>query len=349
MEQRYTFDISTGALLRILVVIVFIVLFLLLWKVLAGVFLAIILAATIEPVILFMRKAHIPRFATVILVYLVGIAILGGMLYLVLPNLFFEFRDLSNTLPERYSGLAQSLHQRLPLISLPDIGEGGLGQIFQNFRSESGVAASDLFSFAFSFFGGVLSVILIFVISFYLSLEERGMEKFLGSLVPTRHKEYVFDLWRRVQQKLSRWMQSQIILILFVGLTMFPILWGIGVEYALTFAIVVSLLEIIPVIGPILGTVILFLLILLQSPMLALVAVGAYVLIQQVQANFIIPAVVSRAIGLNPVVIILLLIAGGALAGVWGAILAIPLGAVAAEFLRDIKDIRSVGQQSELG
>ena len=141
-------------------------------------------------------------------------------------------------------------------------------------------------------------------------------------------------------------MQAQVILMLFVGLTMFPILWGIGVEYALTLAIAISLLEIIPVIGPILGTVLLFLMILLQSPMLAAVAIGAYILIQQVQANLVIPAVVSRALGLNPVIIILLLIAGGALAGVWGAILAIPVGAVAAEFLRDIKDTRGSGQQS---
>ena len=109
MEQRYIFDISTGALLRILLLVVFVMLFLLLWKVLAGVFLAIVLASAIEPVILFMRKGHIPRFLSVIVVYLVGLGILGGMLYLVLPNLFFEFRDLSNNLPDRYGGFYESL------------------------------------------------------------------------------------------------------------------------------------------------------------------------------------------------------------------------------------------------
>ena len=337
MDQRYTLDISIGTIFRIVLVIAFIALLLLLWKIVAGLFLAIIIAAALEPIIRFLGKWHIPRPVSVVGAYLFGLMVLGGVAYLIFPNLFFEFRDLSSTLPDRYAELIRSFNQQIGILALPEVNGEGLGNFFENLRDQMGLATSDFFSFAFSVFGGVISVVLMFVISFYLSLQENGIEKFLASIVPKDHREYTLDLWNRIQHKLSKWVQAQLILMLFVAFTLFPIFWALGIKYALTLALLAALFEVIPVIGPIIAGIILFFFILLQAPSLAVIAVIIYILLQQVQAHLVVPAVVSRALGINPVIIILLLIVGGTLAGFWGAILAIPLGAVVGELLKDLR------------
>ena len=337
MDQRHTLDVSTGTILRFVTIGVALALLLFLWKVVAGLFLAIIIAATVEPAVQFFKRHHIPRPVSVGVIYGLGLAILAGMFYLVVPNLFFEFRDFSTTFPDRYAEFISSFNQTVGTFSLPEIGGGNLGNFFENIRNQTGIATSDFFGFIFSIFGGVLSVIFVFVISFYLSLEERGIEIFLRSLIPKTHHEYAFDLWRRIKKRLSMWVRAQVILMLFVGLVMFPILWALGIKYALTLAILLALFEVIPVIGPIIAGAILLLFVLIQSPVLALIAFGVYVILQQIQAHLIVPTIVSRALGLNPVVIILLLVVGGSLGGVWGAILAIPFGAVINELLSDIR------------
>lgn len=336
-DQQYTLDISIGTIFRIVIVVAFVALLMILWKIVAGLFLAIIIAVALEPIIRFLGKRHIPRPVSVTVIYLLGLVILGGAAYLIFPNLFFEFRELSSTLPDRYAEFMRSFNQQVSVVSLPEVSGEGLGQFFEGLRNQTGLATADFFSFAFSVFGGVVSVVLTFVISFYLSLEERGIEKFLSSILPKDHHEYVLDLWNRIQRKLSKWVHAQLILILFIAFTLFPIFWALGIKYALTLALLAALFEVIPVIGPIIAGAVMFFFILLQSPALAVIAVAIYILLQQVQAHLVIPAIVSRALGMNPVIIILLLVAGGTLAGLWGAILAIPLGAVVGEVFRDLR------------
>ena len=339
-NQRYTLDISTGTILRFVTIGIALTLLFFLWKIVAGLFLAIIIAATVEPAIQFFGRHHIPRPLSVGAIYGLGILALGGLFYLVFPNLFFEFRDFSATFPDRYAEFIHSFNQTVGAFgafSLPEVDGSGLGNFFENIRNQTGLGASDFFSFIVAAAGGVLAAVFVFVISFYLSLEESGIEKFLRSLIPQSHHEYAFDLWRRIKGKLSKWVRAQLILMLFVGFVMFPVLWALGVKYALSLAILVALFEVIPVIGPIVAGTLLFFFILIQSPTLAIIAFGVYVLLQQIQAHLIVPAVVSRALGLNPVVIILLLVVGGSLGGLWGAVLAIPFGAVINELLGDIR------------
>ena len=337
MQQRYTIDISTATLLRVLVISAAVVSAILLWKILAGLLLAIIIASALEPLIRWFKRHRVHRGVTVIVIYTAAILFLGGVFYLIFPNIFFELRDLSSDFPGRYEDLTHTLGNYFGFPLLPEFQGGELNQFFASIRSQFGLVTSDIFAFAFTVFGGILTSLLVFIISFYLSLQERGIEKFLASVTPSVHHEYILDLWRRAQRKMSLWVGAQFILVLFIAVTLFPILWALGAKYALTLAIMAALLEVIPVIGPIAAGFILFFFTLLQSPTLALMVLIAYVALEQVQQQFVVPVVVSRALGLNPVIIVLLLFAGGSIAGFWGAILAIPLGAVLVEFLRDVK------------
>jgi predicted PurR-regulated permease PerM len=104
-------------------------------------------------------------------------------------------------------------------------------------------------------FGGLLSTVLIIVLSFYFAVQETGIDDFLRVIAPVKYQEYLVSLWKRSQRKIGLWMQGQVILALIVGVLVYLGLTILGVKYALFLAIISALFEIIPVFGPVLGAV----------------------------------------------------------------------------------------------
>ncbi|MBI1888504.1 MAG: AI-2E family transporter, partial [Candidatus Spechtbacteria bacterium] len=196
---------------------------------------------------------------------------------------------------------------------------------------------SNIFGFTSNVFGGLISFILVVVVSFYLVLQKNGIEQFLKSFLPAAHQEYATDLWKRVQERIGRWFQTQLLLGVFTGTFLFLALWLMGVKYALTIAFMAGVLEIVPVIGAVLTGFLTFALISFQSPMLALGAVLIYVALEQVQQHLFMPIFTSKALGLSPIVIIVALLVGSKLIGFWGILLAIPLAVAIGEVVRDFR------------
>ena len=149
-------------------------------------------------------------------------------------------------------------------------------------------------------------------------------------------KEYIIDLWARVQRKLGRWLQGQIVLGLIVGILVYLGLSILGVPYALFLAILAGILELIPIAGPLIALVPAAALAFVHSPLLGLLTVFLYGAIQQVENHILVPKVIQRVVGLNPVIVILALLVGGNLAGVVGIILAVPVTTVVVEIFRDV-------------
>lgn len=334
-ENFKTLDISVGTIFRIVVIGLILVLFFAIWKLLASVFLAVIVTASIEPTVRWLEKHHIHRFLSVIFLYLLSLAALFGIFYAILPSLFSEIRHLSLELPRKYDFLSQGFDGG----SYESIGflAPALGQLFSNFENQLGSLTPDLFTFVSSIFGGALSFVLVIIISFYLSLQRNGVERFLMSITPSNHREYVADFWTRVERRIGRWLQAQFVMGVFMGIGLFIILSLLGIKYALTIAILAGILEVLPIIGPIIVGIVMFLTISVESFVLALIAVGIYVLLQQLQQSLVIPTVMARVVGLNPVIILISVLVGAELAGIWGIILAMPIVAIMGEFFRDIQ------------
>lgn len=335
---KQVLDISTSSIVRVFAILLLIGFLFSIWQIIASIFLAVVIASAIEPIIGLFTKAKMPRFIATLLVYVFGIAILASAFYLVIPTLILEFKQLSVDLPAAYSQLVNDI--KVFFGNEPSQINAGehFRALFGNFQQGIGGATGNIFSFTFGLFGGLFSSVLIFVISFYLAMQKDGVERLLRSFIPaTSHQEYLVDLWKRVQKKLGRWFQGQLFLALFVGLLLFLAFWLMGVKYALTIAFIAGIFEIIPVIGPLIAGLIAFVLISFQSPMLALSAVVVYFLVEQLQNNLVLPSVMSKTTGLNPVIIIVALLVGVKLAGSWGIILAIPASVTLIEFARDLK------------
>ena len=173
------------------------------------------------------------------------------------------------------------------------------------------------------------------MISFYLSVQEKGMENFLRLVSHIKHEDYIIDLWMRSQRKIGYWMQGQILLGLLIGVFVFLGLSILGVKYALALAIFASVFEIIPVFGPILaaapGIVVAF----TESPTLGLMTFGFYIIIQQFENHLIYPLVVRKVIGVPPLLVVIGMVVGFQVAGLWGVILAVPGSAVLMELISD--------------
>jgi predicted PurR-regulated permease PerM len=181
-----------------------------------------------------------------------------------------------------------------------------------------------------------MSFILIIIISFYLSVQRNGLENFLKIITPVEYEDYILDLWKRSRRKIGRWIQGQILLGILVGVLVFLGLTILGVEYALTFALLAAVFELIPIFGPILASIPPIAVAFLQSPTLALAVLALFVIIQQFENHLIYPLVVRKIVGVPPILVILSLIIGVKIGGFFGILLAIPAVTVAMEFFNDM-------------
>ena len=332
-----TLDISTSSIIRIFVVILGIGFLFAIWQILASIFLAFVIAAAVEPGVKLLSKLKIPRLLGALVVYAIGLLLIVSVFYSVLPSLVNETKQLSTDLPSSYTGVIRNIEEFFGKTSEDRASSQQIQSFFSDLQKSISSGTSNIFSVTFNFFGSVISLILIFVISFYLVLQKDGLENFLKSVIPDAHQEYAIDLWKRVQAKLGKWFQGQVLLGIFAGASMFLALLLMDVKYALTIAFMVGVLEIIPVIGPIIAGLVTFALISFQSLLLALVALVIFLVIEQLQAHLVLPHVMSKTIGLNPIVIIIALLVAGKLIGFWGVILALPLTVTIYEFVKDFR------------
>jgi len=187
-------------------------------------------------------------------------------------------------------------------------------------------------------FGGILSLILIFVLSFYLAVQEDGIAKFLRVITPLKHEEYVISLWKRSQLKIGFWLQGQLLLAVLVGVLVYLGLSIIGIDNALFYAAIAAILETIPLFGPIIAAIPAIAAAYIDGGVsYGLLVLGLYLIIQQFENHLIYPLVVKKIIGVPPILVILAIIVGAKLAGFLGVILSVPVAATLMEYFDDLQ------------
>jgi predicted PurR-regulated permease PerM len=186
-------------------------------------------------------------------------------------------------------------------------------------------------------FGGLFNFVLIVLLSFYLSIQEKGIENFLYIIVPAKYDDYIVDLWNRSSRKIGLWVKGQMLLGFVVGVLVYLLLSLLGIEYALLLAIITGIMEMVPY-GILVAMVPVFAFSYLSNGLgSAFMVVGAYVIVHEFDIFLFTPLIIKKIVGLSPIVIILSVVIGFELGGIWGAILAIPSAVILMEFLNDIE------------
>jgi predicted PurR-regulated permease PerM len=339
-----TINISSGTIIKTLLIALLFVVFYYLRDIVLVVFLAIIIASSIEPGTQWFLRRGVPRILAVLLIYFTAVMILVVVFYFLFLPLLNQSASFLSTLPG-YLGELQVWNplQNNQLLSSNSVVQGfsqtfSLSQIVEQINTAVSSYSDGFFSTASIVFGGILSFLLVIVLSFYLSVESDGVSNFLRIVTPAKNEKYILSLWKRSQHKIGLWMQGQIVLAIIIAMLVFLGLTLLGIENALLLAVLAGLFEIIPLFGPILAAIPAVTLALVTNGLTsALVVVGLYLIIHQFENQLIYPLVVRKIVGVPPIVSILALIIGYKLAGFVGLLISVPVATMFLEFLNDVE------------
>ena len=328
-------EISSGTILRTILILILLWFLYLVLDILILLFLAIIIVSAIDPVVDWFQKKKIPRSLTVLVVYIVFLSVIAAAVALLVPPLTNEVRGLGENFPqlaEKFSGYFRIVRD----YAISHNFQQQVADFTANIAGRLSQTGSSIFSGTISFIGGVFEFVVVLSIAFYMSVQEKGIKKFFASLMPEEHREYVSGLVDRIQFKMGRWLGGQLFLMFLVFALDYLGLLAIGAPYALVLALVAGILEIIPYIGPVISAVIATAVSFLAGPLTGLLVLGLFILVQQLEGYVLTPLVMKKAVGLNPVVVIVALLVGAKLGGVLGIIVAVPIATILGEVVNDI-------------
>jgi predicted PurR-regulated permease PerM len=294
---------------------------------------SLLLMAALNPLATKLETYKIPRALSITITYIVfyGLIILG--LALLIPSLASQVADFISQVkipPQIIESFQQKSYnlQDLHLIASQ----------FSSLPKIIGIVSS-----AFSF---IFIIFTVSVISFYLLMERRHLHKNLIWFFGSNHSEQKAEAFvNHLETQIGSWVIGQATLMFIVGLLTYISLSLLNISYALPLAILAGFLEIIPNIGPVMSAIpTVAIAYFTISPTMALIVIILYVIIQQLENNLIVPVIMKKSVGINPIITIITLLVGFRLGGVIGAILSIPLFIVIKVTFTEICQLRQAKQ-----
>src|SRR5918995_2008527 len=297
---------------------------------------SLFLAAVLNPAVNWLQHRHrlIKRPLAIGLTYLGLVVVLLFVVGIFLPVLVDQINGLAKFVatvanapegPTEYlKGLAK---------------QNGLGGLFERFsaqlkglRDELGALLRNLFSstgaIAISAAGFVAALATVLTLTFFLLLgSERYVNASIG-LFPEAHQPLVRRILGQSAGAISGYITGNLAISVICGVTTFVVLLILGMPYAAPLALLVAVLDLIPLVGATLGGALLVIVGLFVEPWKAVVLLVFVLVYQQVESNFLQPMVYSKAVQLNGLVILIALLVGGQLLGIPGALLAIPVAEI---------------------
>ena len=343
-------SISTGTMIRAVLVALVVFLLWFLRDLLLVVLTAIVLASFVESTVPYFKRIWINRVLGVVILYVVTLSVLAGLFYLFAPLLITETYNFSTFLGSYAPNVSfLNYFQNEAFAGAKDI----INTLSGNFSLTSLLLVSKTFVLNLSgglfqvlsvAFGSIFNFFLIILISFYLSIQEKGIENFLRIIFPAEHEDYVVDLWERSSRKIALWMRGQLLLGLVVAVLIYLILSLLGIEYALLLALIAGIMELVPY-GILVALIPAFSFSYFSGGIgAALMVTGVYVIVHQFEVFLFAPLIIKKIVGLSPIVIILSVLVGFELGGVWGGVLSIPVAVLVMEFLSDIEKHKTLAR-----
>jgi predicted PurR-regulated permease PerM len=265
-----------------------------------------------------------PRWLAILILYLAILGTLTAVAALVFPPLFDQAHQLWNARFEMFSQ-AQDF-----LISKGIIRERLTWQqaVQRAPVPQGGQAFGTVLSAVVGFVGGVVGVLTILILTFYFLVEAGSLRRTLLQLFPKGSRSRVDAVAGAITTKVSAWLGGQLLLGGIIGATSALFLWMFGIPFFYVLALISGIGELIPVVGPILAAVPAIAVAATVSTKKILIVIIFFIVQQQVENHVLVPKVMQRQVGVNPVAVIVALLIGGNLLGIAGAILAVPTVAI---------------------
>jgi len=272
-----------------------------------------------------LMRQRVPRWAAILVIYLAIIGAVVAVGVLVIPPIVTQARGLAMELPRLLHQGQQWLIDH-GLLTREISAQEAVRQTAGNSGAQDTVGL--IVGAVFGFVGGIFGLITMLVLAFYLLVDSSGLVNVFVRLFPREKRAQVDDACRRVTSKVSAWLGGQLLLGGIIGSTAALGLYLMGVPFFYVLALIAGLGEMIPIVGPILSAVPAVAVALSVKPTLALGVIAFFFAQQQLENHLLVPTIMQRQVGINPVFVIVALLIGGSLLGVIGAILAVPTAAI---------------------
>jgi len=309
--------------------------FWLLWRfhmTLVILFAAIILGTALNPLADWLTAHRWSRAAAMLLIFGGIILILVGVFFLIIPSLARQSVELMSSIPALYDQFRQMLLQSQSIflwnvgLRMPQELSLWLSKMPQNAEPLNAVA--DFIRISDTLLGGVLAVGAVFLLTAFWILGGERTQRSLLLLAPAAKRDSLKELWELIENRLAAFVRGQSILMLSIGLMALVAYWLIGLPHILVLALIAGIMEAVPIVGPALGALPAMAIAYTVDPILAVWVIVSTIIIQTAENYLLVPRVMGAAVGVNPIITLLLLAALGSLLGLPGALLAIPSAAV---------------------
>lgn len=329
---------------------------------LSSVIIAIIFAYIIDPIVNYLERKGVKRQFGVIIVYISVILIFGILIVSVIPKTINEVSNLLASLPAMVDTLIKDVNNFLTEvfakfnIELPenfidvykesnpkvngnvetpqivsdilDSMKKAINELIVKMQGSLMGSLSNIVSKLYGFLTSAFRLVLIIIFSFYFSVDKERFILKVKKAMPNKYREDISYLTGNIDTALQQFIRGRMLLAIFVGVLTMIYLLILRVDFAVIIGLITCVADIIPYIGPFLGCAPAVLFAFMDSPMKALWVLVLFVVVQWVENNILAPKLIGDSTGLNPLVILISIIIGGGIFGVWGMVISVPLTSI---------------------
>ncbi|MFA9288390.1 MAG: AI-2E family transporter [Weeksellaceae bacterium] len=285
-----------------------------------------ILMSAMRPAVNLLNRKGLSRTVACFLVYAVFLVCFIFLISLIIPPIIIETTNLLRNFPMIIDRLNPSFEQYIDTSSIvsyiPNVTNNLLGLI--------GIIFSNTFFIISTLFFGL-----------YFLLEENSIQRFIGQYMDEKNAQRVSSIFTKAEERMSSWFWGEITLMTVVGVLTYVGLNIIGMKYALPLAVLAGILEVVPNIGPTISAIPAVIIAMSSSYFAGFSTLALYIIVQQLENSIIVPMIMRRAVGINPIITLIALMVGGRIGGVLGVLLAIPLFLFVETIITEILHIRA--------
>lgn len=290
---------------------------------------AIFIALGLEPLVAAIVKRGVPRRLAILTVMVSLIALVAFLISAVLPTLATEAARFIKTAPDFLAGV-----NKIPaIVQLDSQFDGAITETIEsagNYLGDSGnwpKMLGGVVQVGLSIFNGFFGALIVIILSLYFMASIENFKRWTSGLVPASKREKYSDIADQTADSVGRYVVSQVTIGFIQSVLVFILLSITGVPFALVISVIAFLLGLIPLVGTITSATIATLVALSVSPTTAIIVGISYIIYMQIEAYVITPRIMSRSVKVPGAVVVVAALAGGALLGILGALVAIPIAA----------------------
>jgi len=294
--------------------------------------LAFVLAYLLNPLVTNLEKRGFVRSLAILIVYA---SVLGGIVLGVIyafPIIAKEIDKFSQMLPALIMQMQETLnnfYENYQRVQIPESLRQVIDDTINNIEQFLIATLDAIAEKALGILSGLIIILISPILAFYILKDRNLLGERIMELFPISFRRELSHLWKEIDRVLTKFIRGHLLIAFLVGLMMAIGFSIIGLPFAILLGIIVGIFDLIPYFGPILGILPAIVIALLESPVKALYVLLLMILVQQIETNILSPKILGESVGLHPLTVIFVVLAGGHLFGLLGLLLAVPFTAVA--------------------